>query len=245
VNTLSIPKFENLYIPTVNKKGFMLTNIDALTRLFIDEAIHPKHHSLFSLDVGAAYGIATREVLRKGGSIFANDTDPTHLAAIESEFLEGKNLKFLVGDIRHDIHLPISSISCALFSRVLHFFYGEEIITCLKKVHQWLIPGGKIFVSNETPYFGTTKRFIPLYEQRKKNNHPWPGLIESLDYFCPEKAPFVDLPVHLFDEDLCYTVAKESGFTITDLFYMNRNGFFPENALYDGRESIAFIAQKT
>ena len=240
----TIPLFEDLYKPTLNKKGFMLTNIDALTQLFIDEATQSKYHSSFSLDVGAAYGIATLAVLNKGGSIVENDTDPNHLATIENQFGQSERLKLCVGDIRRDIQLPSESISCALLSRVLHFFYGNEIIACLKKIHQWLIPGGNIFVSNETPYFGTTRNFIPIYEQQKADGHPWPSLIESIDYFCSEKAPFVDLPVHLFDEDLCYKVAHESGFTITHLFYINRKGSFPENALYDGRESIAFVAQK-
>ena len=236
--------FDGLYRPTLNKKGFMLTKIDALTQLFINEATSPIHKDFFSLDVGAAYGIATRAVLEKGGKIIANDTDPKHLDEIQQYSSQNDNLKLLTGDIKKDINLPLESISCALFSRVLHFFYGEDIISCLKKVHSWLIPGGKIFVSNETPYFGTTKEFIPIYERQKREGHPWPSLIESLDYFCAEKAPFLEMPAHMFDEDLCHKVTKESGFTITELFYINRKGEFPENALYDGRESIAFIAQK-
>ena len=237
-------KFEGLYRPTLNNKGFMLTKIDVLTKHFIDEATSPIHKDFFSLDVGAAYGIATRAVLEKGGKIIANDTDAKHLAEIKLHTIQNENLRLLTGDIKRDINLPHESISCALFSRVLHFFYGEDIILCLKKAHSWLIPGGKIFVSNETPYFGTTKDFIPIYESRKKEDHPWPGLIESLDYFCAEKAPFLEMPAHMFDEDLCHKITENSGFTITEIFYINRKEEFPTNALYEGRESIAFIAKK-
>lgn len=241
---LKANNFEGLYRPTLNRKGFMLTKIDVLTQLFINEATSPVHKNFFSLDVGAAYGIATRAVLEKGGKIIANDTDPKHLEEIHQYFGQNEKLKLLTGDIRYDINLPCESISCMLFSRVLHFFYGEDIISCLKKAHSWLIPGGKIFISNETPYFGTTKKFIPTYERQKKEHHPWPSLIESLDYFCAEKAPFLEMPAHMFDEDLCHKVTKASDFTIIELFYINRKGDFPENALYDGRESIAFIAEK-
>jgi hypothetical protein len=241
----NIPSFEGHYRPTLNHKGFMLTKTDPLIDAFIKEATLDCNRYNFALDVGAAYGIATLAVLEKGGKIIANDTNEEHLNEIKTKSRAVDSLNLMLGDIRHDIKLKPNSISCILISRVLHFFYGEEIINCLKKMHLWLKPNGKIFVSNETPYFGTVKNFIPIYERLKLEGHSWPGLIESLDYFCSEKAPFVSLPIHLFDKDLCQKVTKESGFNLVDLFYINRENAFPSNALFDGRESIAFIAQKT
>jgi ubiquinone/menaquinone biosynthesis C-methylase UbiE len=237
--------FEGLYRPTQNQTGFMLTTIDPFVKRFVDD-LNPNE---WAMDVGAAYGIASLEALKKGVNVVANDLDERHLQDLKDNHAlnayEGQ-LKLLKGDIK-DLSFENNDLSSILFSRVLHFFTGEEIINCLLKVRNWLKDKGRIYMVNETPFFGTCKKFTPVYLERKKEGHPWPGFLNSeemVSYFDTTKKAFLDSNVHFFDEELCKIVAKEAGFKVLEIAYLNREGIYPTDALYDGRESIYMIAEK-
>jgi hypothetical protein len=152
-------------------------------------------------------------------------------------------LTLLPGSFPEDFDFNEGSLQAVLACRVFHFFSGEKIIEGLKKIRHWLTNQGKLFIVNETPYFGTCRAFIPIYEERKKLGEPWPGLVD-LNYFDPTKRPFVEGTVNLFDADTMTWVLNEAGFKIEKLSYINRIGAFPENALYDGRESVGAVAVK-
>lgn len=240
-------QFDGCYVPTNNQMGFMLTKIDPFVQRFVDYAA--QNHDNWHLDVGAAFGVATIAALEKGAKIIANDIDASHLTVIADVCSKRfkNSLKLFLGDIRKDMDYPTASFGSMLFSRVLHFFTGEEIIKCLKKVSDWLVPGGKIFVVNETPYFGTSKDFLPIYSKRKEAGNQWPSFLTLEDvktYFDPKKRLFVRNTVHFFDEDLMQHVAKASGLYLEEMGTLDRQGFFPEDALYDGRESLWAILSK-
>ena len=100
---------------------------------------------------------------------------------------------------------------------------------------------------NETPYFGTSKNFLPTYHQRKSTQNRWPGYLtveEVKKFWDLDKRPFVTSAVHLFDEDLIEQVASKAGLKIEEMGLLDRQGFFPEDALYDGRESLWAILTK-
>lgn len=241
-------QFENCYIPTNNQMGFMLTKVDPFIQRFVDYAAQDREN--WHLDVGAAFGIATIAALEKGAKIIANDIDASHLTIISDIGGERfKNtLRLFLGDIRQDIEYPALSYGSALFSRVLHFFTGAEIIRCLKSIKEKLQPGGKVFVVNETPYFGTSKDFIPIYLQRKKEGGEWPGFLtleEVKTYFDPTKRAFVTNSVLFFDEELMRHVTQAAGLQLEEMGTLDRRGFFPEDALYDGRESLWAILSKS
>ena len=132
--SLPISSFENHYIATLNQMGFMLTKVDPFVQKFVDYTINNKQK--WHLDVGAAYGIATLQCIKGGARIIANDLDTEHLNVIQSQIAHEKlhNFKACAGDIRKDINFSKESIASVLFSRVLHFFNGQEIIDCLKKL---------------------------------------------------------------------------------------------------------------
>lgn len=244
---VSDDQFENCYVPTNNQMGFMLTKIDSFIQRFVDYAAQNQEN--WHLDVGAAFGIATLAALEKGAKMIANDIDASHLTVI-SEIGAGRfdnTLRLLPGDIRQDLEYPDLSFGSVLFSRVLHFFTGAEIIHCLKGIKERLRPGGKVFVVNETPYFGTAKGFIPIYLQRKKEGRQWPSFLtleEVKTYFALSKRPFVTNSVLFFDEELMRHVAQEAELHLEEMGTLDRRGFFPEDALYDGRESLWAILSK-
>ncbi|HLD95129.1 MAG TPA: class I SAM-dependent methyltransferase [Alphaproteobacteria bacterium] len=238
--------FEGLYRPTQNQTGFMLTSVDPFVKKFVDD-LTPND---WAMDVGAAYGIASLEALKKGVHVVANDLDERHLQVLkDTHAQEGYkgHLTLFPGDIKTLEYPHKNTLSSILFSRVLHFFSGEEIIACLKKVHTWLKPKGRIYMVNETPFFGTCKKFTPVYLERKLSGHKWPGFLtstEMVDFFDTSKKAFLDSNVHFFDEDLCEKVATRSGFKVLEISYMDRKGIYPTDALYDGRESIFMVAEK-
>lgn len=244
---VSDKSFENCYIPTNNQMGFMLTKVDSFVQRFIDYAAQDQKN--WHLDVGAAFGIATIAALEKGARIIANDIDASHLTVISDRCARRfKNrLQLFLGDIRQEREYPLFSFGSVLFSRVLHFFTGEEIIHCLKNIKKKLRSRGKIFMINETPYFGTAKDFIPIYLQRKAAGKTWPSFLsleEVKIYFDVTKRDFVTNSVLFFDEDVMRYTAKASGFHLEEMGTLDRRGFFPENALYDGRESLWAVLSK-
>lgn len=237
--------FEGLYIPTLNHTGFMLTKLDPFLERFVNHTITEKDY--FHMDVGAAFGSVTLKASSLGAKMIANDLDQEHLDQIKKQVSTRHSLRTMQGDIRYDIEVEKESLGSVLFSRVLHFFSGPEILETIQKIYQWLVPGGFIFCVNETPYFGTFKNFIPTYEDRKKRNHPWPGYMnesEAQRYIDDSKRPYVRSGVHLFDENLYQSIAQTLPFLTFQIGYLDRKGYFPDDALYDGRESIWMIAQK-
>lgn len=235
---------ENYYIPTLNQTGFMTLEVDEYSQEFINySASFP---DVPSLEIGAAYGVATLKALSKGAHIIANDLDNRHLEILKKNCPENckDRLTLLPGSFPEAFDFKEGSLQAVLACRVFHFFSGDKILEGLKKIRSWLSDDGKLFIVNEAPYFGTAKAFIPIYEERKRLGEPWPGLVD-LNYFDPTKRPFVKGSVNLFDADILERVLKEVSLKIEKLSYINRIGVFPESALYDGRESIGAIAVKS
>ncbi len=235
--------FEDHYIPTLNQTGFMTLEVDEYSQEFINYA------SFFpdrpSLEIGAAYGVASLKALKQGAHIIANDLDNRHLEILKQQCPQDykDRLTLLPGNFPEEIDFEEGSLQAVLACRVFHFFPGDKIIEGLKKIKHWLTDQGKLFIINETPYFGTTKAFIPIYEERKKAGAEWPGLAD-LNCFDPTKRPFVECTINLFDADTLTRALHEAGFKIEKLSYINREGVFPKSALYDGRESVGAVAVK-
>ncbi|MBY0463123.1 MAG: class I SAM-dependent methyltransferase [Alphaproteobacteria bacterium] len=236
--------FENYYIPTLNQTGFMTLEVDEYSQEFI------KYSASFpdvpSLEIGATYGVATLKALSKGAHIIANDIDNRHLEILKQNCPENCKdwLTLLPRSFPEAFDFKEGALQAVLACRVFHFFSEDKILEGLKKIRSWLSGDGKLFIVNETPYFGTCRAFIPIYEERKRLGEPWLGLVD-LNYFDPTKRPFVEGTVNLFDADTLTWVLNEAGFKIEKLSYINRTGVFPESALYDGRESIGAMTVKS
>lgn len=128
--------------------------------------------------------------------------------------------------------------------RVLHFFDGPDFLQALKILYDWLKPGGRLYLVNETPYLGNWKEFIPVFEQRLAKSEPWPGVItEPTNY---EKSRSKSLPplVHWLDKQTLQKALNQTGFNIKKISYIDRAGQFPDDLLLDGRESVGVVAVK-
>ncbi|MBT8442714.1 MAG: class I SAM-dependent methyltransferase [Gammaproteobacteria bacterium] len=170
-------------VPTMNNTGWMTVTLDDVSTEFtryagsIDEE---------ALDIGCAYGIATLAALECGARVCACDMDAGHLDIVERRVDSGmKDRLRCVQGAMPDIDFDPGSFGAVLASRVLHFLNGEQVEQTLAKMHDWLIPGGRVFLVADSPYTGPWRTLSDDYERRKAAGEPWPGFVADYAQFLP------------------------------------------------------------
>jgi len=196
------------------------------------------------LDLGAAYGIASSSALRekKELKVYSNDLEPKHLDELyrTTSDLNRKKLHLLPGNFLH-LQLPSNFFDAILVSRVLHFFSPEEIIQALKLIHTWLKKEGKLFIITGTPYLKDWMSFAPIFEDRKRQSHPWPGFIDNPTQYRSSTSRTTPSKAHFFDPDTLTQLLENYGFVVEKCGYISRDDF-PEDIRNDGREGVGCIA---
>lgn len=232
----------NGFIKTLNGMGYMSAGLDQYSRAFADFA--PKAQGK-SLDIGAAYGVATLAALEAGASVIANDLDERHLKILweRAPAAQRPRLTLMPGAFPDGLDLPAGTLGAVLICRVMHFFDGPSIERAARKVHAWLAPGGKVFVVSETPYLRTALTFFPTYEARVKAGDPWPGIVENVGAHDPKRSALLPKRMHLLDEAVLTRVFAQAGFAVEKSGMFARPDFAPDIQL-DGRESVGLIARK-
>ena len=139
-----------------------------------------------ALDLGCAYGVATRPVLAGGGRVTACDMEQGHLDVLlkETPPEQRERLTTVAGELPH-VDFDDGAFETILCSRVLHFLTGEQIALALGKMAGWLEPGGHLVLVGDSPYTGFWKASAPEYERRKAQGDPWPGWIEDISTLLP------------------------------------------------------------
>lgn len=230
------------FIKTLNNMGYMTSTLDPFSQKIIDFA---KNSSGPLLEIGAAYGVATLKALEIGCQVIANDLDERHLKILleRTPKQEKERLTLLPGKFPEEINIPQKSVGAILICRVLHFFNGQRIELAINKAFGWLKSGGKLAIIAETPYLKNFQNFIPIYEQRKKQGHPWPGFIEDTMEFGPDRGKFLPKQVHWLDKEVLCRAVEKVGFLIEEVSFIDRKDF-PDDLRLDGRESVGLIARK-
>lgn len=242
-NTLRQPETKDALIVTLNSMGYMLSAPEKYNQSFIDYAASV-HGPV--LEIGAAYGLSTIPALEKGAYVIANDLDARHLQILKSKVPVSyfNRLEIKPGRMPNEIDFPDNSLEAVLASRVLNFVEPYEFKICLQKIFKWLKPGGKLFILMSCVYMGNYHKFLSTYLKRKKENHPWPGLIEDIQYCAPTRV--TDLPkfINLFDMDQLKKSLIEEGFSIQEIGYSPAFEEHPQDMKLDGREQVGAIAIK-
>ena len=151
---------EDYFILTLNKMGYQTTKFDSYTEKFIRYAVETRGKG-YSLELGAGYGLVSKEIVENGGRMYCNDLEVKHLEVLEG--LSSNQLHIVGGDL-FSLELPQNFFEAILISRVIHFFTPEEVSLCLQMLKAWLRPGGKLFITTETPYLSNWTKFIPIFE---------------------------------------------------------------------------------
>ena len=244
---LKIPEAErNGFIPTLNQMGFMTSTLDSFSEEFTTFSGAPwEGSSKFSLEIGAAYGVATLKALEKGAHIIANDLHQDHLTLLHGKVPEKlkENLTLLPGRFPEDIELVDNSLKSILICRVLHFFNEEKLKSSIQKFFKALEPGGKVFVVTETPYLKNFLSFVPTFEKRKEEGYPLPGFVEDVMKIDPIRGKYLPKEMMVFDKEVLSNLFESFGFYIEKCEEFARPEF-PEDLKFDGRESVGLIAKK-
>jgi SAM-dependent methyltransferase len=189
------------------------------------------------LDLGCGNGELARELAKRGhqGQYLGVDFSLPLLRDAESQ-PKGFSAKFLQADLTQ---LPVSGIQSLVLSNVegsvtdhwslitafavLHHIPSHELrLNILKEVHKLLKPDGK-FVHSNWQFLNS--------EKLKTRIQPWKVAsilqsdVDAGDYLLDWRDGGVGLRyVHHFDERELETLAKATGFEITDVFYSDGDG---------------------
>lgn len=235
-------KNENGLITTLNQMGYMFEYLGECGEMFID---YCKKVNKPVLDVAAAFGTATIPALATGVNVIANDIEPKHLnilkTRVPTEYLPRLQLK--LGKYPEELDFPSNSLGAILVSHVWHFLSGNEILSSIQKMYDWLTPGGKIYIITGTPYIQFVKDFIPTFLERKKKGVPWPGFIEDISIFNHPRAKDLPKSMNYMDDEILAQLFNKSQFSIEYLKLLGRPDFPPDMRL-DGRETVGAVLRK-
>ncbi len=202
------------FTPTLNKRGFMADRLDPVSEAFVDYALGVEGEVL---DMGCAYGVASLPALAGGARVCACDMEPGHLAILTEKVpVEARSRLTCRVATLPDVDFPDAAFAAILCARVLHFLRGEDITCAIGKMCRWLVPGGRLFLVADTPYTGFWKVLAPVYESKKRQGDPWPGLIEDFPSLLPDSVDKEGHPAFLnpLDPDLLARECRRAGFEI-------------------------------
>ncbi|MEI8295796.1 MAG: methyltransferase domain-containing protein [Alphaproteobacteria bacterium] len=230
-------------IPTLNKMGYMFSPPDRVVQSFMDYAQEQRKKVL---DIGCAYGVASIPLAKQQIEVIACDADERHIKLLQ-ESLTVEERKFITpihGTMPHTVSFEPNSFQAVLMSLVLHFLKPEEIQQSFKLIHQWLNPGGLFFATIASPYAKNLVPFSEIFIERKKQNNPWPGVIENAPEYAPERSKG-QIPEYMqvMDTDTLRRVAEQAKFEIVELFYYTKENL-PEDVQLDGREFVGLVGRK-
>lgn len=230
------------FVPTLNRYGYMSLALDPFMSAFVDfcaTAAKP------CLDIGAAYGNATLAALEKGATIIANDIEKRHLDILLDRVPAASRGRLITvcGAFPEEIYFPAQSIGAILIARVAHFFDGPRVETAARKAFDWLAPGGKMFLTAETPYLSNWQSFIPVYEARKAQGARWPGYVDDVMRYAPERGKNLPPTMLFLEPDVLRRTFTEAGYKV-ELTHTFARPDFPPDLHLDGRESVGIIAVK-
>ena len=234
------------FVKTLNNQGFMTNYLDEFSQEFVTFA--PKAPGPV-LDIGAAYGVASLPALEAGAHVIANDIDSRHLELLQQEALArtpkiaNTQLILAPGKFPEELEFAPNSIGAVLACRLFHFFDGPTISKSIKKIHEWLAPGGKFFLVCETPYVGGLQPFWPIYEERVASGEPWPGYIDDFMLIDPNRAKDLPKSMHLLEPFVLRRAFDEVGFKVEKAHTIARPKF-PPGLKLDGRESVGIVGIK-
>ncbi|MDH5277278.1 MAG: class I SAM-dependent methyltransferase [Gammaproteobacteria bacterium] len=225
-------------IPTLNNTGWMTETLDDHSRAFTEYAGTIGDECL---DIGCAYGVATLPALANGARVLACDLEPRHLDILANRVPPGDRDRFRKQPgAMPDVDFPHASFGAILCARALHFLRGRDIETTVRKMHDWLLPDGRIFLVADSPYVGPWWKLAPEYERRKREGCPWPGFVQDYAALLPPGSDPAEHPafIHPLDPDILSRVAAEAGFEILAAGFLGKGGG-------TGREHAGVIARKT
>lgn len=226
-------------IPTLNKTGWMTESLDPYSA---DFAAYAGSMDDEVLDIGCAYGVATLQALASGGRVCACDMEPEHLKILDQRVPHDARDRYrsLPGALP-GVNFPGRSFGAVLASRVIHFLDGQQIEATVAKMHDWLKPGGRLYLVADTPYTGPWYIHADRYESRKAAGDPWPGYVDDYPALLPQGTDPAGHPefINPLDPDILARVCAAAGFDIISAEFLAA-----ASQQSTGREHAGIIARR-
>jgi SAM-dependent methyltransferase len=237
---------------TSNSHGYMHP-LSSIAKRFVEFA---KITNGPVIDMGCAYGLASIAALEAGAQkVIACDLSPVHLSTLETRIHDPKlkaKLKLQAGSFPDDFNFTVNSIDAVLLAHILPYLTGPRIEHGLQKLHQWLKPGGKLFILSYSIYIKEliNDKFITEYNRRLASGMSWPGYFENFNAFSDlpdEDSDYSAFPaeLHFLDKPVLVAALQKFGFEIEYAEYLDGkdNGAMADT-WHDGREYVGIIARK-
>jgi SAM-dependent methyltransferase len=203
-------------VPTMNNTGWMTEGLDDFSRAFVDYAAASPEESL---DMGCAYGVATLPALARGARILACDMEPRHLEILVQRVPAADRSRLRTEPaVMPDVSFPAGSFGAILCARALHFLKGGDIGLTVLRMHEWLQPGGRVFLVVDGPYTGPWYKKAGEYERRKAAGCPWPGFVEDYRALLPATAKPDEHPAFInpLDPNILRRIVAAAGFEVLE-----------------------------
>jgi SAM-dependent methyltransferase len=197
------------------------------------------------LDIGAGLGVGTLPLLEAGARVIALDLEGSHLDMIRQEAERrslAEGLTTEVGEFPGSLgYQQLDAIHC---SNVLHFLPGRLIESGAARMHEWLRPGGKVFIQVGTVYAGHITRLLPIFEERRSSGIKWPGETSSpREFVAAEFRDATPVFMNYLDAMPVVEAFTAAGFVLERAWYYTRTGL-PDALKSDGREHFGYIGVK-
>jgi SAM-dependent methyltransferase len=203
-------------VPTLNNTGWMTSGLDAVSTAFVAYA---GQCDAKVLDIGCAYGVATLPALAGGARVLACDMEPRHLEILAARVpaTDRDRLRCQPATLPA-VSFPPASFGAILCARTLHFLRGGDIGLTVLRMHDWLLPGGRLYLVADSPYVGPWWQQAPEYERRKAAGCPWPGFVENYRALLPAGSDPARHPefINPLDPDILRRVCSAAGFEVMD-----------------------------
>lgn len=258
IASVAMPDEVRGMIPTLNGTGTMTKQLLACSEAFVDYVADCKGEVL---DLGCAYGAASLAALERGARVLAVDMDPRHLDLLEQQ-AAGEARQRITTEVGMLPELDYADHRFAAIhaGRVLHFLSPEDLQQTFARMYRWLKPGGKLFVTCDTPYFPHWVAKLAEYEAAKAQGDPWPGYIPDLENFLSDissgegyartaglraKEGLKGVPrINLTDPGILRREASQAGFDVEKAEFEGLAIEVKGRKISDGFEHVALIAVK-
>jgi SAM-dependent methyltransferase len=204
------------------------------------------------LDIGIGnskygYASASIEALKVGAQVIAYDIEKKHLMILQTNAKKLgllNNLQLIHGAFPYETaNIGEGTLDAIHISFLFDLLSINDLTKSISTIYALLKPGGKVFSSEYTPYNKTIERFIPIYEQRCKNQHEWPGFVEDISLYCDDCE---NLPksINHMDIHIMRRLFEKNKFHIEELHYLTNDKAIPKHMQLSGKECIGLIATK-
>jgi SAM-dependent methyltransferase len=226
---LGVTRIPDAYIagraPTLNGHGFMELELNPTSQRLVERAAGLDGPLL---DLGCAYGVATLAALSRGASVVACDMDKRHLRVLRRRAPRRHRARLsTIAATLPDVDFPPQSFAAVHCSRCLHFLRPEELRIALRKMRQWLRPGGQAYLVTTTCHARPWDAHLREHQRRKAAGELWPGLIEDVLTCLPLERLEAGMPRHIntLEPDVLQRECTLAGFRVLECGFLDVPGF--------------------